>query len=199
MSRKVFYSFHYERDAWRAAQVRNSNVFDNEDEYGVIDAVEWEKIERDGDAAIKQWIKDQLNYTSVTVVLIGAETAEREWVDYEIRQSWDRGNGLVGVRIHGVKNQDSKTDTAGANPFGTIKLADGAALSSLVEVHDWVAEDGYENMGTWVENAYKARKAFAGEEKLAKADVAKPYVLSTVVAPLGQPAEIRNPAKPWVR
>ena len=26
MARKVFFSFHYERDAWRVAQVRNSNV-----------------------------------------------------------------------------------------------------------------------------------------------------------------------------
>ncbi|MGF9996732.1 TIR domain-containing protein [Bacillus safensis] len=26
MARKVFFSFHYERDAWRAGQVRNSNI-----------------------------------------------------------------------------------------------------------------------------------------------------------------------------
>ena len=36
MARKVFYSFHFKRDAWRAAQVRNSNAIANEDEFGVI-------------------------------------------------------------------------------------------------------------------------------------------------------------------
>ena len=78
MSRKVFYSFHYEHDAWRAAQVRNCNTIADEDEYGVIDGVEWEKIQRGGDAAIERWIEEQLRHTSVTVVLIGAETAERD-------------------------------------------------------------------------------------------------------------------------
>ena len=41
MARKTFFSFHYERDAWRASQVRNCNVIADEDEYGVIDAAEF--------------------------------------------------------------------------------------------------------------------------------------------------------------
>jgi hypothetical protein len=44
MARKIFFSFHYERDAWRAGQVRNCNVVAGEDEYGFIDAVDWESI-----------------------------------------------------------------------------------------------------------------------------------------------------------
>lgn len=83
MARKTFFSFHYERDAWRAANVRNSGVLAKDDEYGFIDAADWEKIERDGDAAIKRWIQEQLKNTTATVVLIGAETATREWVLYE--------------------------------------------------------------------------------------------------------------------
>ena len=78
MARKTFFSFHYERDSWRAGQVRNSNVIAAEDEYGFIDGVDWESIKRQGDDAIKRWIKDQLKNTSVTAVLIGKETAERE-------------------------------------------------------------------------------------------------------------------------
>ena len=46
MARKVFYSFNYKRDSQRAAQVRNSHALADEDEYGVIDSVEWEKVER---------------------------------------------------------------------------------------------------------------------------------------------------------
>lgn len=204
MARKVFYSFHYKRDAWRAAQVRNSNVIADEDEYGVIDSVDWETIERQGEAAIKRWINDQLKHTSVTVVLIGAETAERDWVDYEIRKSWERGNALVGVRIHAMKNQDLETDAPGANPFAAMKLTDGAPLSSIVKVYDWVSDDGRGNLGDWVEEAYQAREAYDGETDLVKAEVATPFIRSTPVPEpevlsATSPAVIRKPAEPWAR
>lgn len=199
MARKVFYSFHYKRDAWRAAQVRNSNVIADEDEYGVIDSVDWETIERQGDAAIQRWINDQLKHTSVTVVLIGAETAERDWVDYEIRKSWERGNGLAGVRIHSIKNQDRETDTPGANPFASVKLADGTPLSSIVKVYDW-AGDGREHLGDWVEEAYEARQAYDGETKLMEAETAAPYIRSTpALDEVPAPEVIRKPARPWAR
>src|ERR1039458_2564764 len=104
MARKVFFSFHFGKDSQRAAQVRNADMLADEDEYGVIDAVDWEKLEREGSESIKRWILSQLEGTSVTVVLIGAETADRPWVRYEIRKSWERGNALVGLKIHNVKN-----------------------------------------------------------------------------------------------
>src|SRR3569832_636752 len=122
-ARKVFFSFHFERDSWRAANVRSSDMLADEDEYGVIDTVEWEKIEREGKEVIARWIIDQLKFTSVTVVLIDTETTEREWVEYEIRRSWERGIGLVGVRIHGIKNQKSEVDAPGPNPFDNIQLS----------------------------------------------------------------------------
>ncbi len=72
MARKVFFSFHYERDSWRAGQVRNSNQFNDERcEYGFIDGVDWESIIKQGDEAVKRWINEQLKNTSVTAVLIG--------------------------------------------------------------------------------------------------------------------------------
>lgn len=203
MARKVFFSFHFKRDAWRAAQVRNSNMIADEDTYGVIDAVEWEKIERGGDAAIKRWINDQLDYTSVTVVLIGAETARREYVEYEIRRSWERGNALLGVRIHNMKNEDSQTDSRGANPFDNFQMVDGTPLSSICKVYDWVADYGRENLGSWVEEAWQARDKYDGETTLQKAaEVSAPYVRPAPaprppVMPASQPAVIRNPAKPW--
>ena len=86
MARKIFFSFHYERDAWRAGQVRNCNVVSTEDQYGFIDAADWEEVKKKGDAAIKKWIGDQMESTTVTAVLIGAETASREWVLHEIME-----------------------------------------------------------------------------------------------------------------
>jgi len=102
MARRTFFSFHYERDAWRAGQVRNCNMLSTDDEYGFIDSVDWESLKRQGDEAVERCINDQLKYTSVSAVLIGAETAGRPWVRYEIVKSWNRGNGIVGVRIHNI-------------------------------------------------------------------------------------------------
>lgn len=166
MARKIFFSFHYERDAWRAGQVRNSNVVSSDDRYGFIDAADWESIKKKGDAAIEGWIDDQLENTSVTVVLIGAETASREWVQYEILQSWNRGNGLVGVRIHNIKDQDQKTDVLGPNPFDGFKLPDGTLLSSVVKTHDWVTDDGRKHLGKWADDAADIRAEYAAGDKI---------------------------------
>jgi hypothetical protein len=195
MARKTFFSFHYERDAWRAANVRNSGVLSSDDEYGFIDAADWEKIEREGDAAIKRWIQDQLKNTTVTVVLIGTETASREWVRYEIRESWKRGNAIVGVRIHGIKDPDSKTDNFGVNPLDVVKFEGGTTLSTVCKTYDWVADQGRENLGEWLEEAVQAREDVNGEniiEQEPKKSIARASVLTG-------PSVIQNPPKPWAR
>lgn len=166
MSRKIFFSFHYERDAWRAGQVRNSNVVASEDEYGFIDAADWESIKKKGNAAIERWIEDQLKNTSVTVVLIGAETASREWALHEILKSWNRGNGVVGIRIHNIKDRDQNTDLAGRSPFDDFKLPNGTLLSSICKTYDWVADDGRKNMGTWADEAANIRAKYGTGDKI---------------------------------
>lgn len=195
--RKVFYSFHYKRDSQRAAQVRNSHAIADEDEYGVIDSVEWEKVEKGGEEAIKRWINDQLKFTSVTAVLIGAETAERDWVEYEIRKSWERGNGLVGVRIHNVKNLDGKTDVAGSNPFDNIFLADDAPLSKLCKTYDWVSDGGISNLGKWVEDAFQDRANYGGEKTL-KDGITNSGNHVYRPEPV-RPTVISNPSQPWAQ
>jgi MTH538 TIR-like domain (DUF1863) len=76
MARRVFFSFHYEKDGQRASVVRNSWVTKGEDG-GFIDAAAWEEVKNKGDASVKKWIEEQLMGTSVTVVLIGSETSSR--------------------------------------------------------------------------------------------------------------------------
>jgi len=194
MARKTFFSFHYERDAWRAANVRNSGVLSDDDEFGFIDAAAWEKIERQGEAAIKRWIQEQLQNTTVTVVLIGAETASRDWVRYEIRESWKRGNAVIGLRIHGIKDQDSKTDAFGANPLDVVKFEDGTALSAVCKTYDWVADKGREGLGEWLEEAVQAREDM-DEDKIIAEEAKKSFTRATVTGP----SLIQNPPKPWAR
>lgn len=163
MARHTFFSFHYERDSWRAGQVRNCNVVSSEDEYGFIDAAAWEEIKKNGDDAVEAWIAEQLAHTSVTAVLIGAETADRPWVQHEIVESWNRGNGIVGIWIHNIKDQHSEIDTKGRNPLDEITMADGKPLSSVCKTYDWVNNEGRSNLGTWIEEAFESRKGKSTE------------------------------------
>src|SRR6266478_2355983 len=81
MTRSAFFSFYYKKDVARANQVRNSWVTKGDKEAaGFTDAAAFEEVEKGGDAAIKKWINSQLSGTSVTVVLIGSETHQREYV-----------------------------------------------------------------------------------------------------------------------
>ncbi|SHJ63417.1 MTH538 TIR-like domain [Malonomonas rubra DSM 5091] len=98
--RKVFFSFHYSKDIRRVVQVRNSWVVRNSGEsQPFLDKADWETIKRSGKKSIENWIEKQLKGTSVTVVLIGAETASREWVGYEIKRSYELGKGIVGISV----------------------------------------------------------------------------------------------------
>jgi antiphage defense system Thoeris ThsB-like protein len=157
MPRKVFFSFHYERDGQRASVVRNSWVTKG-DEAGYIDAVKWEEVKGRGDAAIRRWIEEQLDGTSVTVVLIGAETSSRDWVKYEIQRSYSRGNGMLGIYLHNIKDFKGNTDLTGNNQFGPLGTdATGNAIYfwSIYSTYDWVLNNGYDNLGTWIEEAAK--------------------------------------------
>lgn len=106
MARRVFFSFHYSNDIWRANQVRNSNVVAGVDTAGFFDHSEYEEAKKTGNDGIKRMILKNLKKTSVTVVLIGAETASRPWVKYEIAQSIAQENGLLGIYIHHLRDQD---------------------------------------------------------------------------------------------
>jgi hypothetical protein len=159
MARKSFFSFHYKNDVWRAMQVRNSWVTkDDKEAEGFIDAADFEKIEKEGDDAIKRWITNQLIGTSVTVVLIGTETSNRPYIKFELEKSYEKGNGMLGIYIHKQKDRDGNTSIKGSNQFGEIgKNANGQSVffSSSYPCYDWVDDDGYNNMGKWIEEAAK--------------------------------------------
>lgn len=116
MTRRVFFSFHYQRDVWRVNQIRSMPNIIGSAAAGFHDASLWEEARKKGDAAIKELIDSGLQYTSVTVVCIGAKTAGRKYINYEIEKSIERGNGIVGIQIHHLEDQNGKTDSPGETP-----------------------------------------------------------------------------------
>jgi hypothetical protein len=144
VARKVFFSFHYERDLWRVNVVRNSGMVEGVSAAGFNDQSLWEQTKTRGDDAIKRLIDMGLDGTSVTVVLIGAETAHRKFVSHEIEKSVARGNGLLGIRIHNIKDRNGRMDPAGPVPDALTKAG--------APVYMWE----YGKLGEWVEQAYRA-------------------------------------------
>jgi hypothetical protein len=136
----VYFSFHYEKDIWRASNVRNSARFDAVARTPWTDASLWEEAKRKGDAAIRALIDNGLKGTSVTVVLIGSATASRRWVKYEIDKSIGRGNGVVGVRIHKIRDEAGQSSSRGEIPKalreggGPVYDWDPKSLGSAVEL-----------------------------------------------------------------
>lgn len=143
MVRKVFFSFKYE-DVSRAMIVRNSATIKGAVAAGFIDKADFEEVEADGDDAIRDWIDGQLIGTSVTAVLVGAKTCGSRWVKYEIAESIKRGNGLLGIDISKIKNLAGDTsERCGRIPAGYA-------------FYLWNNDDGYANLGDWVEKAATA-------------------------------------------
>jgi hypothetical protein len=142
MARKVYFSFHFDRDSWRVAQVRNCNVVSGYEKNPFYDKADWEAIKQKGDTAVQRWIEEQLKGTSVTVVLIGKETASRRWVKYEIARSIELGKGLLGIDISKINNSLGETDETGVNP-----------LSSAYAYYRWNNDEGRKNLGAWIEEA----------------------------------------------
>lgn len=171
-TRKIFFSFHFARDSWRVGQVRNSGLVHDAPPF--LDRAAWEDVKRGGDPAIKRWIDRNLHGTSVTCVLIGSETSGRRWVRYEIEQSLLKGNGLLGVYIHSLKDRNGRADSPGLNPFvvatvdteyGRLPVATASTLQGrTIDYYDWKSNQGaasdlygVQNFTRWVETA--ARKA----------------------------------------
>lgn len=175
IKRKAFYSFYYADDARRAAQVRNMGVIG-----GNRPASDntWEAVVGGGDRAIKEWIADEMYGKSVVIVLIGARTASRRWVKYEIRQGWEAGKGVLGIHIHNLKDPLQGTSPKGTNPFESIVVnarrrtvfglrpSAPIRLGNVVTAHNPFGLRGaysaiQSNLSGWISEAIAIRRRYA--------------------------------------
>lgn len=165
MARRVFYSFHYVPDNWRASQIRNMGSL--EGNRPVTDN-EWESITRGGDKAIERWITSQLYGKSCAVVLIGQGTANRKWINYEIKSAWENGKGVLGVYIHNLRDARGDQCGKGLNPFDYLTFnSDHRRLSSVIKAYDppyvysnLVYKYISDNLAGWVDAAVEIRKSY---------------------------------------
>jgi hypothetical protein len=163
MPRKVFFSFHYDRDINKVCQIRNSWVVIGQKEtQPFVDKAEFEQLKRQGDRAVQNWIDTQMRGTSVTVVLVGAETYKRRWVKYEIEQSHRLGKGMIGISLSGMNDFGKVDYSICPNPFQYASLKDKFGNQVQYPMYNWVQHDGRNNISRWIEDAaIKANRSSA--------------------------------------
>ena len=161
--RNVFYSFHYKPDSHRAAKVRNIGTITGNRPAADND---WEEVKKGGDAAIQRWIDGQLLGRSCAVVLVGADTAGRRWINYEIEKAWNDGKGVLGIYVHNLTDLAGDTTSMGANPFSGF-MVDGKSMSSIVQCYNppyvtskYVYGHIEENIADWIEEAIRIRNNY---------------------------------------
>lgn len=143
--RSVYFSFHY-ADVWKANVVRNSGVVIGVRSAGFADGSLWEEAKLKSKKALERIIEDGLSGSSVTAVLIGRETADRDWVKYEVKRSIARGNALLGVYIDRIPDRNGKTARRGAVPY--LLKKHGAPI------HSWTTARAF---GEQVEDAWQRK------------------------------------------
>lgn len=102
MSRGVFISFqHDDREQARGFSLLQWNKYVDFDFRG---RHLLSPVDSSNEKYIRTRIKEMMNGTSVTAVLIGKNTKDSEWVKWEIEESRNRGNGIIGIRLKGQED-----------------------------------------------------------------------------------------------
>jgi hypothetical protein len=157
--KSVFFSFHFGNEVMRVQQVRNIGAIESNTP---ISPNDWETVKRGGEASIKRWIDNNMKYKQCVIVLVGAETADRPWVRYEIEKAWNDRKPIFGIFIHNLRCPRTGICRKGKNPFETFNFKDGRKLSSVVSCYDPSSYDAYNdvarNMDAWVNTAIAQRR-----------------------------------------
>jgi hypothetical protein len=163
MARRVFTSFHYVPDNWRANQIRNMGKIEGN---SIVSSNKWEEVTKGGGKAIEKWIDDNMSGKSCVIVFVGEKTAGRKWIKYEIKKAWDEGRGIFGIYVHNLKDSEGNQANKGRNPFEDFTI-EKKAMSSIVKcynppyttstnVYDYIKE----HIEDWIEEAINIRNEY---------------------------------------
>ncbi len=164
MARKCFYSFHYKPDNWRVSKIRNIGAVEGNKPASDND---WETVTGGGDKKIEEWIANQMKDRTCTIILVGANTADRKWINHEIKKSWDKGKGVLAIHIHNITDSNDKQSSQGANPLDYVTHGPTKKrLSTIAKTYDppkTTSKDVYgyiaDNIEDWIDEAIRIRKA----------------------------------------
>jgi hypothetical protein len=109
-SKNVFISHHHKDDkavtdftnllAGKDYTVRNSSIR--------VKPRNAERLEKElvSDETIKRLLRMKMSWAGTVVVLVGSQTASRDWVNWEIEEAERQGKRILGVYMQGAKDSD---------------------------------------------------------------------------------------------
>lgn len=158
MARRVFFSFQYNTDIWRVQQIRNMHAISNDDAI-FYDHADLEKVFKQSDVAVENWIENQLKGCSCIAVLIGENTYNSKWVQHEIKRGHALNKAMFGIYIHNLKDVSGNTSKQGRNVFEYWQDAKTkTCLSNVYHVYNPSFIDPYNdikrNLGHWIDTAF---------------------------------------------
>lgn len=129
MTRRIFISYQHDNQMQAKGfnlQGKNPNI-----DFDFVGRHLLDPVDSENEGYIKSKIREQISGTSVTVVIIGKETAYSEWVAWEIKESLnkEKPNGIVGVLLKDA------TPPPRDSPVGKALYEAGA------EVVEWKQEE----------------------------------------------------------
>lgn len=138
---RVYFSFHYtaDRDRARAAAERWLRE-PGADATAFIPRPVIERMIQAGVPAIYRWIDEAIRMADATVVLVGAATAGRHFVEYELASTIRQGKPLLGVRVHDVPDAAGATVAPGPSPLLPIFPLHAPVRGDLAPLAGWIRE-----------------------------------------------------------
>ena len=158
--RQCFFIFDHDNDFARAKQIADYGIVAASAPAGFDDKARWDATSREGPDAVHRLIDDALGGTSATVVLIGEHTAECEYVDYAIERSIERHNGIVGIFIDDLTDENGKPGARGPVPY-EAEAAETLEAGGY-QTHPWDRS----NFSEWLEEAATEWRRYARPKPL---------------------------------
>lgn len=141
IARHVFFSFKYHPDIFRVNAIRNQKYITST---GYWDDSLYERSLATNPDYIKRKIREGLEGTSVTVMLITSTTHKSDYVKYEYEKSVDRGNGILQFDVSDMKDiSENKEKFSDWLPYVTKGLK-----------KKWFSKCP---LGDWIEEAYQRK------------------------------------------
>ena len=94
---------------------------------------------------IKNWVDEEIKRTRITILLISAETLDRQFVTYELSKSFSNGNSIIPILIDSEKNAFTEEYINEVKQKLNIELP-----GRKLRIRKWFQENGKENILRWL-------------------------------------------------
>ena len=116
----------------------------NSDKINIFTVVRENEKKKDAEI-IKNWVDEEIKKTRITILLISAETLDREFVSYELLKSLLNGNSIIPILI------DSEENGFNEEGINALKRKLNKELAGKkLRIRKWFQENGEENILRWL-------------------------------------------------